>query len=120
MTGAPETGRGAAALATGFGLSVVLTLTAYWFVAAGKLSGSALIAIIVGLAIAQLLVQLFFFLHLGHERAPRWWLTALVFMLVVLAILVFGSLWIMSNLDHHMGAPGHIDRDIIEDEGYRP
>jgi cytochrome o ubiquinol oxidase operon protein cyoD len=65
------------------------------------------------------MVQLVFFLHLGGEGKPRWRLTAFLFMLLVLVILVFGSLWIMYNLDYHMTmSPEELDSQIIEDEGY--
>jgi cytochrome o ubiquinol oxidase operon protein cyoD len=52
------------------------------------------------LAIAQLLVQLFCFLHLGQESKPRWNLVALVFALFIVVVLVGGTLWIMHNLGH--------------------
>jgi cytochrome o ubiquinol oxidase operon protein cyoD len=104
----------------GFILSVVLTLAAYFIVVNEVLSGPLLIATIVGLAIAQLMVQLVFFLHLGGEGKPRWRLTTFAFMGIVLFILVFGSLWIMYNLDYHMTTtPEELDHEIIEDEGYR-
>jgi len=45
---------------------------------------------------------LIFFLHLGIESKPRWNLLVFYFMVVVLAILLYGSFWIMSNLDYRM------------------
>jgi hypothetical protein len=40
-------------------------------------------------------------------------------MAFALAILVFGSLWIMKNLNYHMqhSSPAQIDQSIIHDEG---
>ena len=52
------------------------------------------------LAVLQLLVQIAFFLHLDQEEKPRWNVTALAFALIVVAILVGGTLWIMHNLSH--------------------
>ena len=52
----------------GFALSLVLTLGA--FLVAPQLGGLAL-PVIVGLALLQLLVQVFFFLPLGRERGPK-------------------------------------------------
>ena len=86
----------------GFALSVVLTLTAYVLVVQHLLTGKALMAAIVGLAIVQLIVQLFFFLHLHRESKPRWNLVVFMFMLLILLIVVIGSLWIMHNLDYNM------------------
>lgn len=86
----------------GFVLSVVLTLGAYFAVTEEWLSGTALIALIMGLASLQFIVQLFFFLHLGSESKPRWKLAAFLFMFLVLVIIVGGSLWIMANLNYNM------------------
>jgi cytochrome o ubiquinol oxidase operon protein cyoD len=60
-----------------------------------------IIAVVI-LAVMQLLVQLVFFLHLGGESKPRWNLMAFMFTLLVVAILVAGTLWIMYNLDYNM------------------
>ncbi len=98
----------------GFILSLLLTSTAYLAVTNQLFAGGALMAVIISLAIAQVLVQLFFFLHLGHETKPRWKLVVLLFMLVVLFILVFGSLWIMQNLDYHMMPEHQMDEYMIE------
>ncbi|HKX24447.1 MAG TPA: cytochrome o ubiquinol oxidase subunit IV [Candidatus Saccharimonadales bacterium] len=98
----------------GFILSLLLTCTAYLVVTNQLLAGGVLVAIIIGLAIAQVLVQLFFFLHLGHETKPRWKLVTLLFMLVVLFILVFGSLWIMQNLDYNMMPEHQVEEYMIE------
>jgi cytochrome o ubiquinol oxidase operon protein cyoD len=101
----------------GFLLSIVLTLVAYFMVTEQVLEGRTLLLGIVGLAVAQLLVQLIFFLHLGRESRPRWNLTVFFFMLIVLTILVAGTLWIMENLDYHMMSPMETDQYIMEEEG---
>ena len=92
----------------GFALSVALTLAAFWF-AAAQLHYLLLVA----LALAQLAVQLIFFLHLGDEQKPRWRLTLFVFALVVVGILVGGTLWIMSNIHHPQPAPRTIFIDGV-------
>ena len=86
----------------GFILSITLTLLAYWAVVGGAYHAGFVIAIVVGLAILQLFVQLFFFLHLGEEMKPRWRLVILSFGVLVVCIVVFGSLWIMDNLNYNM------------------
>jgi cytochrome o ubiquinol oxidase operon protein cyoD len=86
----------------GFVLAVTLTLLAYFIVVNHLASGFTLIAILLGLAAVQLLVQLVFFLHLGRDKNSRWNVASFYFMLLVLVIFVGGSLWIMSNLNYNM------------------
>jgi cytochrome o ubiquinol oxidase operon protein cyoD len=74
-----------------------------------------LLAVVVGLAVAQLLVQLVFFLHLGREPKPRQNLVVFLFMLLVIGILVIGSLWIMHNLNYHMTmTPKQMDQKLLD------
>lgn len=86
---------------TGFVLSVLLTLAAYVSLTNRSL-GNLTIAIVIGLAIAQLLVQLVFFMHLGRGQSTRLNLVVFGFTLIVIGIVVIGSLWIMHNLDYNM------------------
>ena len=86
----------------GFVLSIVFTLLAYILVSAHIFTGGEAIAIIILLAIGQLLVQLVFFLHLSKKSHARWNLTAFVFSAVLVVILVVGTIWIMSNLSDNM------------------
>src|SRR5689334_18708250 len=100
----------------GFVLSVLLTLDAYLMVTQHLLSGGALVAGLAATALAQLVVQLGGFLHLGQGTNARWNTLAFGFMGLVVAILVGGSLWIMSHLDYNM-SPRDVDTYIMEDEG---
>ena len=86
----------------GFVSALVLTFAAYWLVTSKAVEGGWLIALLMGLAVVQLIVQLVFFLHVGNEARPRWNLTALIFMLIMLVVIVAGSLWIMNNLNYNM------------------
>lgn len=101
----------------GFVLSIVLTLAAYVAVVAELFDKSTVVTFIIVLAIAQLLVQLLFFLHLGRESKPRLNLTAFLFMLLVVVILVFGSLWIMNNLDYNMMSPDEMETHMQHEDG---
>lgn len=85
----------------GFVLSIVLTLAAFWLVGQG-FSKEVTIALLITLAVAQLWVQLICFLHLGAEQRPRWHAITLAFAAFVVLVLVGGSLWIMSHLEHNM------------------
>ena len=54
------------------------------------------------LALAQMGVHLVFFLHItsGPDNVNN--VMALAFGLLIVMLLVFGSLWIMTHLDHNM------------------
>lgn len=86
----------------GFVSALVLTLFAFWLVMNRVVQGPWLVPVLVSLAVLQLTVQLVFFLHVGREERPRWNMTALIFMLIILIIIVAGSLWIMNNLNYNM------------------
>jgi cytochrome o ubiquinol oxidase operon protein cyoD len=91
----------------GYLLSLELTMASYLLVTRHVNSHHVLfthrflVGAIATLAIMQLLVQLICFLHLNRESKPRWNLTVLAFAAIVVVILVFGSLWIMDNLNYH-------------------
>jgi cytochrome o ubiquinol oxidase operon protein cyoD len=101
----------------GFVLSGALTLAAYAMVTGEMLSGWGLMFGLIGLALVQTLVQLLFFLHLRDEGEPRWKLLVFDLMLLIVTILVFGTLWIMNNLNQHMANPQQTGNYIIKDEG---
>lgn len=86
----------------GFALAIVLTLLAYFAVTDGWFAGGALTGVIMALAVMQLFVQLVFFLHLGRKGDGRWNVTAALFTLMILVIVVAGSLWIMYNMNYNM------------------
>lgn len=95
------------AYVSGFVLSIVLTMAAYVVVQAHLGAGKQVLAqptvliTILSFAVAQLAVQLWFFLHLGEEARPHWRFTALLFAISFVLIVVVGSIWIMANLDYH-------------------
>lgn len=86
----------------GFIGSVVLTLVSYFAVTTQAFTPAITLYVIGFLAIVQFVVQLFCFLHLGQESKPRWKFGVFTFMLGVVVILVFGSIWIMNNLNYNM------------------
>lgn len=86
----------------GFVISIALTITAYMLVMDQLLSAWTTAIIICLLAIIQLVIQLVFFLHLGHESRPRWKIMALLSTVIILVIIVGGSIWIMFDLDSRM------------------
>ncbi len=89
----------------GFGLSLLLTLSAYLLVTHHGASRNVLVGIVAFLALCQFITQTYFFLHLGTESKPRWKIGIFFFMLGVVLILVVGSLWIMYNLNYRVSIP---------------
>ncbi|EGU8743373.1 cytochrome o ubiquinol oxidase subunit IV [Salmonella enterica] len=64
---------------TGFILSVILTVIPFWMVMTGAASPAVILGSILAMAVVQILVHL-----------------------VIIAILVVGSIWIMWNLNYNM------------------
>ncbi|HEX7633268.1 MAG TPA: cytochrome o ubiquinol oxidase subunit IV [Candidatus Saccharimonadales bacterium] len=112
----PPTGN-LASYTLGFVLSIALTVLAYLLVVNHSAMRHTLLVIIIVMALVQFLVQLIFFLHLGTETKPRWKLLAFGFMVMTVAILVFGSLWIMDNLNYHMMSPAEENTYLHDHEG---
>lgn len=110
------------AYVTGFLLSVILTMAAYVLtqhhVNSGHVSPSDRIMVValLILAIVQLFVQLYFFLHLGQEEKPRWRGMAFILALIFVFIIVVGSVWIMNNLNYRM-TPQQINTYMKNQDG---
>ena len=85
----------------GFILSLVLTLVVYWL-ATSVGGGFWMVVVISLLAVVQMIVQLVYFLHLGEEASPRHKLWSFIIMAVTVLIIVFGTLWIMKNMNYNM------------------
>jgi len=86
----------------GFLLSIVLTLIPFGVVMMGDYSQATMLYTVVGTAVVQILVQLAFFLHMNFSSEGGWNLTAFIFTVLIIAILVVGSLWIMYHLNTNM------------------
>lgn len=87
---------------TGFLLALILTAIPFALVWTGALSVSATLAVIAVAAIVQMLVHMYFFLHLNLRTTPRENLLALAFACVLIFIVVGGTLWIMIDLHYRM------------------
>ena len=53
-------------------------------------------------AVIQILVHLVCFLHMNTKSDEGWNMTAFIFTVIIIAILVVGSIWIMWNLNYNM------------------
>lgn len=84
----------------GFALALVLTAIPFAVVYWALLPSSAALAVIALAAIAQIIIQLRYFLHVDLERTPRENLMALFFAGFLILVMVGGSLWIMFDLHY--------------------
>ncbi|WP_047152288.1 cytochrome o ubiquinol oxidase subunit IV [Aneurinibacillus tyrosinisolvens] len=80
----------------GFVLSLILTGLALWMGLSHVLSFRPLFTVILGLAVLQILVQLFFFMHVREGHGPAWHVWMLVLGLLFTFTIVAGSIWIMT------------------------
>ncbi|MBB6669896.1 cytochrome o ubiquinol oxidase subunit IV [Cohnella nanjingensis] len=80
----------------GFVLSLVLTAIPLIVVLNDMVTGTAANVVLLGTAVLQFVVQLFFFMHLKEEKKPRFNLLALILGLVIVMTIVAGSIWIMT------------------------
>ena len=83
----------------GFFLSLALTFAAYYLVVHNTLSTNAIVAGVLIFAVAQMIIQLVFFLHLSRASSKRWNVVALLFAVLIVLMVVLGSIWIMDNLN---------------------
>ncbi len=103
----------------GFAASLMLTLAAYAAVLWHLAAGVWLVGLLLALAVAQLIVQLVFFLYLGADTASRW--RALLFAATIgfVFVVVAGSIWIMQHLNYNMMAsPSAMQKYIGSQQGF--
>jgi cytochrome o ubiquinol oxidase operon protein cyoD len=86
----------------GFGLAVLMTAASFALADTHLLTPASLVAALVVLAIGQMLVHLIFFLQITTAPAHKTNMLAIVLTLLIITLVVIGSLWIMSQLNHHM------------------
>lgn len=88
---------------TGFALAAILTIIPFWLVMGHPLeSRQAIILIVLGLAAVQIVVHMVFFLHLDTRSENGWNMLALIFTLVLVAIVLGASIWVMYNENANM------------------
>jgi len=86
----------------GFILALVLTGIPFILVMTAALPVTALLVTIGAFALVQIGVHLVFFLHLSRSSEQRWNIVVFAYTLIVLAILVGASVWIMYHLNYNM------------------
>ena len=86
----------------GFSYAVVLTAASFWASSTSLVYSPSVPVLLAVLAIAQMGVHLVFFLHISSAPDQSNNFLALAFGIFVAALVLFGSLLIMSNLNHAM------------------
>ena len=86
----------------GLAASIVLTLASFWAAGTSLVWGPGVPVLLAALAIGQMGVHLVFFLHVSSGPEGTNTILALAFGVFVVALVVFGSLIIMANLDAGM------------------
>lgn len=92
----------------GLALSVLLTALSFYFVGTNLIWGPGLPAMLASLAIAQIGVHLIFFLHITTAPDNTNTVLALAFGVLIVALVIGGSLWIMQHLNENMLPMGRV------------
>jgi cytochrome o ubiquinol oxidase subunit IV len=90
----------------GLGLAILLTAASFYVARTEEIWGPGIPIALVVLAIAQMGIHLVFFLHITTAPDNTNNVLALAFGLLIVALIVLGSLWIMYHLNTNM-APVH-------------
>ena len=88
----------------GFVLSVILTAIPFGLVMYPSLPKDLTVMIVVALAVIQVVVHLVYFLHMDRSKEQRSNVTTFLFTVLVIALLVGLSLWIMFSIHTSMMA----------------
>ena len=86
----------------GLGLALLFTGVSFWVASTSTLWGPGVAVGLVVLAIAQMGIHLVFFLHItsGPDNANN--VLALAFGVLIVFLVMVGSLWIMTDLNHNL------------------
>lgn len=85
----------------GFVLSIILTIVPFGMVMTGA-KGAGVMAVIAITAVAQILIQLIYFLHMNSSPEQRWNVIAFTYTILTIAAILIGSVWIMNYLHSNM------------------
>ena len=88
---------------TGFVLSAVLTAIPFWLVMANVIADSQMAALaVMGIGFVQIVVHMVYFLHMNTKSEGGWTMLALIFTVVMVAITLAGSIWVMYHMNGNM------------------
>ena len=97
----------------GFILAVILTAIPFWLVMNRPLETGPTVAIILVLAVVQVIVHMVYFLHMTPKTEGGWSFTSLIFTLIVVVIMLAGSIWVMSHMNANMMPVAHDEAPAI-------
>lgn len=100
---------------TGFALSILLTIIPFYMVKNQVLDSTPLLVAVLVLAAAQMLVQMFFFLHLGRGPKPFYNVVFFAATAGMIVLVVGASIFIMNSLYDHM-SPEEATLRLAQDE----
>jgi cytochrome o ubiquinol oxidase subunit IV len=86
----------------GLVLAATLTAAAFFSVGTQVIYAPAIVMAVVVLGLAQVGVHLVFFLHMTTAPDNTNNVLALAFGLLIVCIIVFGTIWVMHQMDHNM------------------
>lgn len=99
----------------GFILSILFTIIPYLLVTRHILSGNTLLLSLLGIAVIQMFVQIFFFLHLGRGPKPLYNVVFFTATASFIVLIIGASLFIMNNLYRNM-SPQEVTVRIAQNE----
>jgi len=102
-----ESPQGARGYTIGLFLAGLLTAASFWIASTDLIWGPAVPVGIIVLAVAQMGVHLVFFLHVttGPDNSNN--VIALAFGVLIVLLVVVGSVWVMTHLNHNMHMMPH-------------
>jgi cytochrome o ubiquinol oxidase subunit IV len=103
-----ETSASAWTYTAGLGFALLLTAGSFIVAQTNLLWPGGVPAGLAVLAIAQMGVHLVFFLHIGTDSDHTNNILALAFGVLIVALVVAGSLWIMDHLNDNMVSPSAV------------
>ena len=86
----------------GFILFIILTIIPFAMMMSDSAPHAVILGTILVTPVVQIVVHLVYFLHMNSKSDEGWNLTAFIFTVIIIAIVVVGSIWIMWNLNYNM------------------
>ena len=86
----------------GLGLAALLTIASFWADQTREIYASGIAVALLVLTVAQIGIHLVFFLHITTDPDNENNILALAFGVLIVCLIVFGSLWVMLNLNHNL------------------
>ena len=107
---ADETGEAVGGYLIGLGLATLLTAVSFFVSGTTLVWTESIPVALVVLAVAQMGVHLVFFLHIttGPDNTNN--VLALAFGVLIVLVLMVGTIWVMTNMNHNMMPMDHMMR----------